>query len=495
MNKFLTVDVGKRNINYIGIELKIKQKPNSTVLYEYNDNAKETNTVQIPEGNVNALFVNSYNEVKRPHWPSFEHVKKVVIKKDFLCFDHVNNYRHLDNKCIIDALPYTHTWRQKIYYGPPGTGKSFIAEKEANKLGTHVVIEGESKYPTKLFRTVFHPEYTYSDFVAKLAPISKDNKVEYRVIPGPLIKALADALEHPQNPVVLLIEEINRGNCAAIFGDIFQLLDRTPRGESRYEIELSELARLALQDELKRHKDAKNDRNAEIKNPDSTENGSSPSAGSSQTTASNSGLAQASDNCGKVKLPDNFYIIATMNTSDESVYYMDSAFKRRWHMEYISVNHDDENTDPDVKKQKEAKVDLNIEGNKEKVDWNELRRAINKFIVSHAQSIRGIEDKQIGLWFVSGCEDNNDTVIPEGEIRDKLLFFLWDNVFARDREPLRGMLGSGGDDSAVFCFDEFIQKKDKFLGAILNGYKEKATEPTVDAKEPAASAQSPSSQG
>jgi MoxR-like ATPase len=180
-----------------------------------------------------------------------------------------------------------------IYFGPPGTGKSHQAELVA-----------ESSPET--IHVLFHPEYTYNDFFGLYKPVvGADPKIDvlshdgkeckkpipyFAFVPGPLLLALANAFGNPYDPVYLIIDEINRGDCAAIFGDILQLLDRKPDGSSRYAISISAEAAAWL---------------------DSME-------------------VEWHDRDGKLFFPTNFTILATMNTSDQGLYPMDSAFKRRW---------------------------------------------------------------------------------------------------------------------------------------------------------------------
>lgn len=314
---------------------------------------------------------------------------------------------------------------QKIIFGPPGTGKSFSVDAIANSLG----IDG---CPDRRIQTVFHPEYTYGDFIAKLMPISINGTVEYRVVAGHFIKALAKALTDDTN-VLLQIDEINRGNCAAIFGDIFQLLDRDSEGNSSYSIQLSELALRALAQEIVGKND--NDIYDEEKLKD-----------------------VISKHTKGVKIPANLSIVATMNTSDESVYFMDSAFKRRWQFQYIDADHDsgsnEEQVNACVVYQDDKKTECTI-------TWNCLRQSINLFMIDNAKTIRGIEDKQIGLWFVKA----NNGAISEDDITFKLMHYLWDNVFARDKRPLRELLDK--NETELATFGQFVKLKDDFVTKVL----------------------------
>ena len=185
---------------------------------------------------------------------------------------------------------------QKVYYGAPGTGKSY----RVNKLL-------EAEYPDMAERDqhckrcIFHPTYTYGEFVGCIKPmISAENPLDYRYAPGPFTELLKQAFLNPQEKYYLVIEEINRGDAPAIFGDIFQLLDRTSEGKSEYAIINRDVgAYFSLDPWMK---------NIFLN--------------------------------GKIWLPANFNILATMNTADENIFVMDSAFKRRFALEYVPIEFD-----------------------------------------------------------------------------------------------------------------------------------------------------------
>lgn len=327
---------------------------------------------------------------------------------------------------------------QIIKFGSPGTGKSFSIRSTIKEHDCRSELPG--KKDPKIIRTVFHPDYSYGDFTSKLVPISVGEagakKVEYQIHTGPFVKSLAKALVNPGENIYLIIEEINRGNTAAIFGDIFQLLDRDDCGESEYPITPAHLFIEGLQQELCKL-------NSNIKSPDT------------------------------IVIPSNLSLIATMNTSDESVFYMDSAFKRRWHFEYIDVDADimgyegqgDKNNHP---------LHFQIAAKIEDYDcnWNQLRADINTFIKGNKNSIRRIEDKLIGLWFIKAKNGK----ISKDEITNKLMHYLWDNVFARDKSPLIDKL----DEGELHTFGDFVKQVDVFLEKFSCPQKQNAK---ADAKE------------
>lgn len=278
-------------------------------------------------------------------------------------------------------LDYAST--QTIYYGCPGTGKSFevkmIAEgkhgektiwyekatnddKTCRKISHGPSEEEKKMLDNNVFRTTFHPDYDYATFVGCYKPLKDDDgKLDYRFIPQVFTNAYVSAFRHPDDPTYLIIEEINRGNCAQIFGDLFQLLDRTG-GESDYGIKPdTELAKY---------------------------------------------LASEGVPSQSLKLPDNLHIYATMNTSDQSLFPMDSAFKRRWAMEYKPIDH---------KHGKAMKFTITIDG--KEYPWIGFLQMVNEMILNATDS----EDKQMGEFFIKSS-------ITEKEFVNKVMFYLWNDI-------------------------------------------------------------------
>lgn len=353
------------------------------------------------------------------------------------------------------------TYIQKILFGSPGTGKSHKVDKYLipEKLK---ITSSDNK-----IKTVFHPEYTYGDFIGKLVPHTKDNgKVEYKFFEGHFLIALAKALKNIHDAydkdgaligsienVVLVIDEINRGNSAAIFGTVFQLLDRDDDGWSSYDVNITQLEFLKLLEligvkfgydnkgeideyKLKPHDGLKQLENLQKKVP-----------------YLNLDLVNR-----KIKLPPNFSIIGTMNTSDNSIYFMDSAFKRRWDWEFIDINPPADNYFEIIDKQLKV-ID--------RVYWKKMVDAINIFIKSHSEKIRRIEDKQIGYYFIKG------DIIEHEAIRNKLMFFLWDSVFSNDKKPLLELLNTSPlrinnpiHKNELITFGDFVRLYKEFSSAI-----------------------------
>lgn len=344
---------------------------------------------------------------------------------------------------------------QKILFGSPGTGKSYkVREIATNSLG--IKWHEQTKSLENTIKTVFHPEYTYADFVGKLLPQTIGSSVIYKFYQGHFLRALGLAyknlINNSNENVLLVIDELNRGNAAAIFGPIFQLLDRETDNWSTYDVNLSELEIVALLGSM--GYDAQTtDKNIQV-------DGSNFDVFCKMTKMN----LEMSDNqdglrvlenltSQRISIPRNLSIIATINTSDESIYYLDSAFKRRWDWEYVDV------PGYGIEKIK----DIAIEGRDEK--WVSFVNKLNDFIKVNHHLIRRIEDKQIGVWFLKS-EDNQ---VTKESIENKLMFYLWDSVFPRDRRPLEDLLSKGDKQSIkLITYSDFIALSDDFIDAVIS---------------------------
>ena len=224
----------------------------------------------------------------------------------------------------------------------------------------------------RVIRTTFHPDTDYAQFVGCYKPKTYDDgeekKISYEFTPQAFTEAYVKAWSDLEHPYYLIIEEINRGNCAQIFGDLFQLLDRRKAGYSEYPIKADHDLREYLEAHL----------------PEDSE-----------------GIMD-----GKLCLPPNLSIIASMNTSDQSLFPMDSAFKRRWSWEYVPIDYDNEVS---------ARFEINIGGETE--NWHEFLKKINEKI----KKVTSSEDKQMGNFFIKQS-------IDEKEFCDKVMFYLWSEV-------------------------------------------------------------------
>ncbi|CAL2109796.1 AAA_5 domain-containing protein [Tenacibaculum sp. 190130A14a] len=254
----------------------------------------------------------------------------------------------------------------KIFYGAPGTGKSHKVKE---------IVKGKEE---RTERVTFHPEYDYSSFIGGYKPTMDGEKIKYEFVPQAFTNVYINAWNDLENDYYLVIEEINRGNCAEIFGDVFQLLDRT----NDYKITPSK--------ELKEYLETKLKDNPNIQ-------------------------------ANKLLLPPNLSILATMNTSDQSLFPMDSAFKRRWDWEYIPINYsriEDENSS--------TKFVVKI-SNGESFKWLDFIEKVNEKI---SQNHNLGMDKCLGNYFIKPIND----VIEIDTFINKAIFYLWNDVFKDERE-------------------------------------------------------------
>lgn len=357
---------------------------------------------------------------------------------------------------------------QKIFFGCPGTGKSYqISNDDLGGVVKTALGIDKDVHPENLIKTVFHPEYTYGDFMGKLMPMTmKDgNKtsVYYQFYEGHFLKALgqaykniieAEKVENAQN-VALVIDEINRGNSSAIFGTVFQLLDRDQYGWSAYGIDISDLEFRKLveligftpKDDIYKYENE--DGWKELNKFTFFELIKIKLEGSKAVGSS-------------IRIPPNLSIFGTMNTSDNSIYFMDNAFKRRWEWEYVDWSQDNDEKLDTVILEGYGNDDS---GNPKK--WTNLVKKFNIFIKDNHNSVRSgrIEDMQIGYRFI------NTGTVTENQIKNKLMFFIWDSVFNRDKKPLRVLLGNDKD---LVTFGDFIEFHKEFVEELLK-YPPKAS--------------------
>jgi 5-methylcytosine-specific restriction endonuclease McrBC GTP-binding regulatory subunit McrB len=337
--------------------------------------------------------------------------------------------------------------RQAILFGSPGTGKSrHVARELLPKIG----IDGEES--PNVTRVVFHPEYSYGDFMGKLMPLTKEGQVQYNFYAGHFMQALAKAyrnileagsVQEAQN-VALVIEEINRGNSAAIFGTAFQLLDRNdedrPDGWSEYPVQLSKMEFGKMMEEM----GADKGKNYVYLNPDSDEE--------EEYRIERFYDLLEIERKRKIRLPPNLYLLATMNTSNESIYHMDVAFKRRWHWQYMDIE--------------EGIVSEEGAAFMRRGQWEKFVDNLNAFIRDHHKYVRRVEDKQIGHWFLQGEGKEENTEFQKSDIQNKVMFFVWDSVFASSKKPLADLLGL--DESELVTFGSFADRVDDFIDAVEN---------------------------
>ena len=317
-----------------------------------------------------------------------------------------NSISSLQNISLaIDLTP-----SQIIYYGVPGCGKSYEVNKVINaELDKYGVTDKEYHK----VRCVFHPEYCNADFVGQIYPYVKpDNDgVEYRFKPGPFAEIVRRAYRNPAEPFFLVIEEINRGNAAAIFGEMFQLLDRI-----RPEDGPEELSGNIYDTGWSSYGVTNIDVNAYIRqkstdNPEKIEYDDSVPYGDKIKFINNTA----------VRLPPNLSIYATMNTNDQNVFTMDNAFQRRFKSKMIR-NVLDENS-------AQYKTEIDDTG----VYWGDFRKWINEKILLPQTAVLKADDKCLGGWFITGEKINGVDKIKKEDFAEKVLKYLWDDVFKRNK--------------------------------------------------------------
>ena len=307
----------------------------------------------------------------------------------------------------------------RIIFGAPGTGKSFQLKEESTKNSPFENIE----------RVTFHPDYSYGQFVGSYKPVSDDNgKISYEYVPGPFMRTLVAALESGKNgdaakKYLLIVEEINRAKVAAVFGDMFQLLDRTDKGDSVYEIQASEDVRRCLAKEL----------------------------------------GGTKDNYTTIKLPNNMYIWATMNSADQGVFPMDTAFKRRWEFTYLGI---DKNENKITIKDLPVKVDSTVG-----VLWNTLRKSINLMLLKECKVN---EDKLLGPFFISGevfekAKDDEDAFFDA--FNSKVLMYLFEDAGKMHQKKLFAGINQNELTFSKVC-EEFKKEGTKIFGNAFQLVKE-----------------------
>ncbi len=277
--------------------------------------------------------------------------------------------------------------KNTIFYGVPGCGKSYKVKELLGADG-----EGSKVSEAQCKRVLFHPEYSYSDFVGQVMPQTEGERIEYKFAPGPFVEILKDAYDHPRKEYFLIIEEINRGNAPAIFGDLFQLLDRRPKksgeeegakpGESEYGIYNRDILGVL-----------------------------------------NEGREEPLQ---EVKIPANLTLFATMNTCDQNVFTLDTAFKRRWRMQRIkNMFYADKEPFVCVIGQSGGKI------GERGIIWKEFAEAVNKDILLNCNDGTAAEDKLLGAYFV-----NEEEIADAQVFAEKVLMYLREDVARYDKSQL-----------------------------------------------------------
>lgn len=353
-----------------------------------------------------------------------------IFGKDEICYFDSNpkevifedTYLINDKEIKSEKFPY-----QKIVYGAPGTGKSYSLNEEV-----------ESIFGVNKERVTFYDGYTYGQFIGMYKPVTIINReklknqlaegreekdIGYKYIPGPFMKQLVKAYKDSSNKFCLIIEEINRAKADKVFGNIFQLLDRDDKGNSRYPISVSEEQIQYLTEELTNEKD----------------------------------ILERIEKEG-LYLPKNLYIWATMNSADDGVQPLDTAFKRRWKFNYISLNANEGNF---------GNGETFIIGQYKDKDilWNNFRTALNDTL-----KVNTTEDRLIAPFFISPNDfeeiDTSIKKIDKNILSEKVLMYIFDDLL-RHYPKLRKEIFHN-DIKTFSDIHEKVTENDNFLGLIFN---------------------------
>ena len=295
------------------------------------------------------------------------------LNKNYNCSSAINLYEEFLGECLESLetsstnnpaseiqAPLIDKPRNLIVFGAPGTGKSYFLNDQIKDF-------------KKIERVTFYPSYSYSQFVGCYKPVMNGENISYSFVPGPFLRTYVDAVNNPSQNYLLIIEEINRADAASVFGDVFQLLDRDQEGNSVYSISASE--------DIKKY------------------------------------LEEKGISSDKLSIPSNMYIWATMNSADQGVFPMDTAFKRRWDFLYFDLDGKpiEDNENCPVKKS----------------NWEAIRKSINKWLCEKKVN----EDKHLGKYFLNVGEN-----VGEKDFRDafknKVLMYLYEDAARAFRSEL-----------------------------------------------------------
>ena len=312
--------------------------------------------------------------------------------------------------------------RNLIYFGAPGTGKSH----DLNELAKAHYDDGHTR------RVTFHPDYSYASFVGCYKPTmveektltpkepvgeeaaaegsepeakqeEKHTRISYQFVPGPLVASYVDAKTHPDENFVLVIEEINRANPAAVFGDVFQLLDRDEDGKSEYPVSVSDDLGAYLFKEFMHRSGISYNRGDEVP-----------------------GLYTVEEarrwRVSSMALPPNLYLWATMNSADQGVFPIDTAFKRRWEFRYMGIDAGEDIIADKV---------VHLGADRVPVCWNDLRKAVNALLVKVGVN----EDKLMGPFFLRPSALDDDAVFSE-TFKSKVLLYLFEDAAKMRRDKV-----------------------------------------------------------
>lgn len=353
-NSYKDASLGAWNENYNKIK-ELSDADFAMRLYKFTDTSRYY--VRANED----IFKRIFRKIAIPKLTNVVFIKDTDNKTVTLTLELNLDYENTvdENGESVAEEPVDEGAKNILLYGVPGCGKSYTIKTEY------------CDDDDRMERAVFHPDYTYSDFVGQILPRVDEGHIEYRFEPGPFTRILKKAIETPEESFYLVVEEINRGNAPAIFGDIFQLLDRGLDGCSEYGVSNENIAGYVYGD---------------------------------VTT--------------KIKIPGNLFVLATMNTSDQNVFTLDTAFKRRWTMRMIENN---------IDACEYADHQICAWG----ITWGTFAKTINQKITELGENNLSNEDNRLGAYFVR--EDDLNDAERFGE---KILMYLWNDAFKFDHDKV-----------------------------------------------------------
>lgn len=372
------------------------------------------------ESNTKWLLCKAQEEIPdKPH--SNKEMMKIFESDDDKCL-YIETHDSTEFETLFDELvglltrtkgQFPNSKKQIIYYGVPGSGKS-------NKIR-----EDLKNVPEKnKIRVVFHPEYTNAEFIGQILPVTNGG-IRYEFTPGPFTQIIKRAYLNPNEQFYLVIEEINRGNAAAIFGDTFQLLDRLKAGETdSLGNDPANAAVNTFTEGWSQYFVQNDDVNAYIRKATKLDDGSYQERNDGEPIEEIK-IKEIHFNANTaIRLPPNLSILATMNTSDQNVFTLDNAFQRRFDMELVRNEFD--LTQPAVNAQYNAEIDDTG------IKWGQFWGWINAKITATLKGLSSTEDKRLGVWFVS----NVGGIIDDKVFAEKVLKFLWDDAFKFKRPQI-----------------------------------------------------------
>lgn len=324
-------------------------------------------------------------------------------------------------------------YKQLIVYGPAGVGKTYGIKNIASKK----LDIDDNNYEKQTIHTVFHPEYSYYDFFGKVMPIKENEQISYSFLPGPFTQALnlayKNIIANPITPqkVLLVIDELNRGNAASIFGGLLNLLDRNQYGISEYPLNIYGMEAQWLKEKIK-------EENLEIL----------------QTYSKKNDFNMFDENNASLKIyiPDNLSIICTMNTSDQTIFSLDKAFQRRFDKHFFTANKSIEKYDDSIK----------IENSENK--WKDFLTNLNSFIQTNAE-VDDVDNATIGAYFVKAKIVDNVKMILKEDIKYTIMYYLWYDLFSGwKRESLLNNLGE--EFKNLKTFEQFVENYELFINKI-----------------------------